>query len=116
LVVFSNDPDGQYSYDTFLKQYTSSKDYTVVDKGDFIKIVPASRDDTRMEIYLNKPSALPENIMETLRRDKKSGEPHDLEFDMVVHRGHSYNLENTMPFFPLAMRSSLLVRADQIKT
>ena len=89
LVVFTGDDDGERSHENFMKRYKNNKKYHVEDKGDYTKITPSNG--AKMEIYANKPTKSPDEIIAALGEGAK--------FDAVVHRGHSYNLNNTMPYF-----------------
>ncbi|PCJ97078.1 MAG: hypothetical protein COA45_10695 [Zetaproteobacteria bacterium] len=97
LLVFTGDEDGVSSFEYFQKRFEQSKDYKVEDKGDYIKITSLSGE-TPIEIYANHPDASPDTILQDI-----SGKPDatikDVEFDSVIHRGHSYNLDNTLPYF-----------------
>lgn len=97
LVVFSEDEDGQASYAHFVSKYQGNSHYRVEDKGDYVKITPASSA-YPMEIYANKPDKSPDAIIHAVAGDDNAARK-DVEFDAVIHRGHSYNLDNTMPYF-----------------
>lgn len=97
LLAFSDDNDGQYSYGQFLKKYKGNDKYKIEDKGDFVKITPVGASDTKMEIYANKPDKSPDAIIKSIGGDKATVK--DVEFDMVIHRGHSFNLDSTMKYF-----------------
>ncbi len=96
LVVFSDDPDAHRSYDSFIKRYEHNPKYHFEDKGTYIKITPVSDKDTKMEIYANKPGTTPKDIIKGIGGDNATVST--VEFDAVIHRGHSYNLDNTLPW------------------
>lgn len=97
LLVFTGDEDGVSSFEYFQKRFEQSDNYKIEDKGDYIKITSLSGE-TPIEIYANHPNASPDTILQDI-----SGNPDatikDVEFDSIIHRGHSYNLDNTMPYF-----------------
>lgn len=51
-----------------------------------------------IEIFSNKPESDPKDALRNIANDQ-GVKPGDVKFDMVMHRRHSYNIENTMPFF-----------------
>lgn len=97
LVVFSEDEDGKDSYASFIKRYQNNDKYKVTEEEGYIKITALKPAGTKMEMYANKPDHSPEEILKGI-----TGNPlpnrQNVEFDAVIHRGHSYNLEDTLPY------------------
>ena len=94
LVVFTEDDDGEASFENFKKRYEDNDQYTFEDKGGYIKITSK---EGNLEIYANKPGESPDKIVDAIV-GKKDADVADARFDAVIHRGHSYNLENTLPY------------------
>lgn len=104
LVVFPGDEDGRNSYANYITRYQKNEHYKFEDKGDYIKITPTSSADIKMEIYANKPGHDPAKIVNNLK--EQDGKPP--EFDSVINRGHSYNIDETMPYFSSNMSLAFL--------
>jgi AcrR family transcriptional regulator len=91
LMVFTDDHDGHSSYSHMVSFYRGNPNYKLENNQDYIKI--SSNSGVPIELYANHPDKDPYEIRRYLR-----DLPQD-EIDFVIHRGHSYNLDNTMPFF-----------------
>jgi hypothetical protein len=86
---FYNDDDGKSSFSRLLSQYRSSAGWKVEDAGSYITI--SSVEGSHIVLYANKPS------------DEKGNGAVDALFEqghlapsVVVHRGHSYHLGDTV--------------------
>jgi len=94
LVVFSEDDDAKSSFENFKKRYENNDKYNFEDKGGYLKITSK---EGNLEIYANKPGQSPDLIVDAVV-GKKDADVKDANFDSVIHRGHSYNLGNTLPY------------------
>jgi hypothetical protein len=93
LMVFTGDRDGHNSYKHMVRFYQDNPNYKIENHEDYTKIV--SKSGTPIELYANHPGRSPYAILDKLPQQTES----EVEIDFVIHRGHSYNLDNTMPYF-----------------
>lgn len=93
------DGDGQASYDHFISQYSNDPDWTIEDRETFIRI-SSKKKNPSVIMYANKPT------------DEEKGNA-DLETEMraqkeaptiIVHRGHSFHLPETLKKIPESAR------------
>ncbi|MAE50738.1 MAG: hypothetical protein CMH27_02905 [Micavibrio sp.] len=80
-----------------MRYYQGNEYYHVEDKGAYKKISSA-QGAYKIELYVNHPDQSPDEIIDDLA-GKKGATMDDVEIEAVIHRGHSYNLDNTMPYF-----------------
>jgi hypothetical protein len=104
LMVFSDDKDGHNSYAHMLGYYLGNNNYEIEDKGTYNKITSV-RGQYKVELYMNHPDQNPDDIISDLAGDKDAL-VEDIEIEAVIHRGHSYNLANTLPY--ISSNNSLL--------
>ncbi|MCK5374124.1 MAG: hypothetical protein KAJ40_02460 [Alphaproteobacteria bacterium] len=99
LMVFSDDKDSKNSFNNFMKTYEGKEGYVIENHHDkYIKISAHGGPHGDVEIYANRPGSSPDNILNAIA-GKDAATIKDVSFDAVTHRGHSYNLKNTMPYF-----------------
>jgi hypothetical protein len=96
LHVYTGDRDGRATFAHFLARYKDNDKYHLQETKDYVKI--ASARGHPVEIYANIPGSSPDIIIDMLA-GHEGASTEEVEFDAVIHRGHSYNLDNTMPYF-----------------
>ncbi len=98
---FFDDEDGEFAFNNWLAQYPAIL-YKKEDKGSYV--VMKTIKGKKMEIYANKPSSEFEG-REDLRKlfEKRNRFP-----DLIVHRGHSYYIENTLANMTNSNRIAIL--------
>jgi len=97
LMVFTGDGDGHNSYNHMLARYIDNEFYSLENKGEY-DLIRSVSGKYPVELYVNHPDFSPDIIFEHLS-DELDMDIDQLEFETVIHRGHSYNLANTMPYF-----------------
>jgi hypothetical protein len=88
---FYNDDDGKASFASFLAQYQNKPDWHIEKEKDFVKITGTQKGKT-VEIYANYPEtdeAGAEAVQSFLSQN-------NLVPTVVVHRGHSYHVNETI--------------------
>ena len=92
---FYNDDDGQQSFHSFLAQYQHTKAWRIEDHGSFLHVV-SQRPGRRIEIYANTFSADDAGVsaIEAVFRERH------LTPSVIVHRGHSPYVEQTIAKIP----------------
>lgn len=98
---FFDDEDGETAFAAWLTQYPATL-YKKEDKGSYV--VMKTIKGKRMEIYANKPAS------EFAGREdlRKLFESRNRFPDMIVHRGHSYYIENTLANMTNSNRIAIL--------
>ena len=96
------EPDGQASYDSFIKTYKSAPDrWRIEDKGSYVHVTSIGGG-KQVHIYANKPEydgAIPgKNGLAAIGEAVEKLQPpiHDDDPFILIHRGHSYHLDKTL--------------------
>ncbi|MES2930528.1 MAG: hypothetical protein V4665_01985 [Patescibacteria group bacterium] len=87
---FYKDIDGESSFQNFLHQYENDPDWNIEKKESYI-VIKSSKGGRSMEIYANYPTRAykgQEAIQDILTQ-------RNLDVNVVVHRGHSYHVDET---------------------
>lgn len=92
---FYNDDDGEASFQSFLAHYRHSPSWHLVDKGTYV-LLSAEVAGKHMAIYANKPAADEQATHDIEQALQEQG----VEPQVVVHRGHSYYVEETIERIP----------------
>lgn len=91
LMVFTDDQDGNNSFRHFINTYVDNPNYVIEQNESFVSI-KSRNGNVPVEIYANLPDQSPNILFESL-------DPSNLQFDIAIHRGHSYNLHNSIEYF-----------------
>lgn len=105
LMIFTDDKDGKDSFKNFINTYSTSADYHIDKKEGYVKISSVSGK-VPIELFANFPESSPNKILESISNDK-DGTKQEVDFDIIIHRGHSYNLYNSIGYF--SNQNSLIV-------
>ena len=89
---FYNDEDGKISYHDFINTYQRDKNWMIKDKGEYI-VINSEKNGKRIEIYANKPEKC-ETAHDSIEKELNGKQ---LSPEIIVHRGHSYYVERTLP-------------------
>ncbi|MGE3536563.1 MAG: hypothetical protein AB7N91_03890 [Candidatus Tectimicrobiota bacterium] len=92
---FYHDDDGEASFQSFLASYRRSPAWHLLDKGTYV-LLSAEMAGRQMEIYANKPAADEQASRDIAQELQAQG----VEPQVVVHRGHSYYVEETIERIP----------------
>lgn len=103
LSIFPGDDDGKASFDNWMRTFGNNGNYRIEKTKDYVKITPKSGE--KMELYANIPGHSPESVYHAI--GGPNGNPNTVEIDMLVNRGHSYNVEDT--FLPFVSSNNSLV-------
>ncbi len=87
--IFYDDEDGLAAFKSFKSKFSSDKNYKITDEEAYLKI--ESVEGRKIILYMNKP-----NVEKGLLQLMKMFERVKRYPDIVVHRGHSYHLQNTI--------------------
>jgi hypothetical protein len=87
--IFYDDDDGAAAFRSFTAKFSNDKNYKITEEPAYLRI--ESVQGRKLVLYLNKPQV--ENSLAALTSlfEKEKRYP-----DIVVHRGHSYHLQNTV--------------------
>ncbi|MEO6233294.1 MAG: hypothetical protein ABJB11_04905 [Ferruginibacter sp.] len=94
---FYGDDDGKYSYSIFFKTY-GNPNWKITSNKYWIKCA-SQRGTVPVEIYANLP--LDDNSNQDLRAQQKLSDylkENNLQPSVIIHRGHSYHVKNTLKF------------------
>ncbi len=103
LSIFPSDDDGKASFENWMKTLGGNGNYKIERTNDYVKITPKSGE--KMELYANIPGHSPEAVYHAI--GGPNGNPNTVEIDMLVNRGHSFNVKDT--FLPFVSSSNSLV-------
>ncbi len=98
---FFDDEDGTAAFNSWVNLYPASS-YKKEDKGNYI--VFKTIQGKRMEIYANKP----QNEIQGRKDLQKYFESRHRFPDLIVHRGHSYYIQNTLDYMTNSNRIAIL--------
>jgi hypothetical protein len=92
---FYNDEDGEESYQSFVNQYRHTKAWQIEDKDSFVHIFSTKNNERSIAIYANKPASEPytSDIEQAIQQ-------HGITPHVIVHRGHSYHVAETLAQIP----------------
>lgn len=101
LHVFYDDEDGDAAFKSFIAQFKADKNYLVTDALDHIKI--ESKTGKKILLYCNKPKV--DGSADALQKmfEKQKRFP-----DLIVHRGHSYYLNQTIDLLTNNIKVAIL--------
>lgn len=88
---FYDDADGKASFESFLRQYRGQPEWKIQDFKTYI-LISGAKNGKKVLMYANKPEhagAGNEDIEKALEAAK-------IETIVIVHRGHSYHVDNTI--------------------
>ncbi|CAN5464668.1 hypothetical protein BH11BAC3_BH11BAC3_27670 [soil metagenome] len=94
---FYGDDDGKYSYSIFFKTY-NNPNWKITGNKYWIKCA-SQRGTVPVEIYANLP--LDDNSNQDLQAQQKLSDylkENNLQPSVIIHRGHSYHVKNTLKF------------------
>ncbi len=103
---FYGDTDGNYQFDNFLKKYRKDK-WNIVVKKEWVELRAA--DESNVVIYANKP--LDEITYKDIHAQNELRSylsANNLVPTIVIHRGHSYFVENTIKNLTASVRIVIL--------
>ena len=92
---FYDDDDGRASFNNFLGQYQNQPNWHVIKKDHFV-LITSNQNGKKMEIYANYPGSQNEGpkAIEKILKER------NIETIIVVHRGHSYHVSETIERVP----------------
>jgi len=89
---FYNDDDGKMSYDSLINTYNNDLNWQIIEKDYFVEII-SKKEGKKILIYANKP-VYNETGSDAIKRELNKYNLVDKNI-VVVHRGHSYHVEET---------------------
>ncbi|EKD76073.1 MAG: hypothetical protein ACD_43C00233G0003 [uncultured bacterium] len=92
---FYNDEDGLFSYSSFLDQYRSDPAWQIHEFPTYVQIVSQNQGH-RVEIFANRPNEPYQGVDDI----SKFLDGRQIEVNVVVHRGHSYHVKDTISRIP----------------
>ena len=109
---FWNDSDGVESFESFIDTYGTDPRWHIEKKSEYVHLSASGARGRKIEIYANVPVDLlaPGNRHRALevnaRQEKISRILADRKLEplVLVHRGHSYHLEKTLPYLSHSAR------------
>lgn len=97
---FYDDDDGVASFNSFKASF-NTPNWKIVDEGEYIKVISVNH---RVKIYANKP----ENDETAWYYADKEIKKHHSDVEIIIHRGHSYYVDETIEKIPKTSKLILL--------
>ncbi|MCC6389488.1 MAG: hypothetical protein IT167_02710 [Bryobacterales bacterium] len=103
---FYNDDDGVLSFESFRSSYRNSPGWRFEDKHDYVRVTGTAENGRRTEIFANVPIDLSKaaNLQRAAEASARQAAVSKLlsgqgrEPEVVVHRGHAFHLDETIPY------------------